>query len=87
MKIKKKEIKGPKVGSSENILEGFIKSKNVSEKICLKKKQKKVNFFFQNKSEKDIFVEDLLINLLPNLLASINWKKSMKWSTFQFNVG
>ena len=32
IKIKSKEIKGPKVGVPETILQGFAKSRNVSEK-------------------------------------------------------
>ena len=37
IKIKAKEIKGPKVGVSENILKGFTNSRNVSEKDLFKK--------------------------------------------------
>ena len=44
IKIKAKEVKGPKVGVPEKILQGFTKSRNVSEKDLFKKKQKKVNF-------------------------------------------
>ena len=48
IKIKSKEIKGPKVGVPENILQGFTKSRNVSEKDLFKKETEKVSqhYFF-----------------------------------------
>ena len=38
IKIKAKEVKGPKVGVPENILQGFSNSYKVSEKALFKKK-------------------------------------------------
>ena len=38
IKVKSKEIRGPKVGVPENILQGFAKSHNISEKKYLKRK-------------------------------------------------
>ena len=40
IKIKAKEIKGPKVGVPENILQGFTNSRNVSKKDLFKKKNR-----------------------------------------------
>ncbi len=81
IKIKSKEIKGPKVGVPENILQGFTKSHNVSEKELLKKETEKGEFYFIKTDEKNILVENLLTSILPKLISSISWKKSMKWST------
>ena len=80
IKIKSKEIKGPKVGSPEQILKGFVKSKNLTEKDLFEKKTEKGNFFYIKTEPKTILVEDLLIKMLPKALSSISWKKSMKWS-------
>ena len=44
IKIKAKEIKGPKVGVPENILQGFTNSRNVSKKDLFKKKTEKGEF-------------------------------------------
>ena len=80
IKIKSKEIKGPKVGSPEQILKGFVKSKNLTEKDLFEKKTEKGNFFYIKTEPKTILVKDLLIKMLPKALSSISWKKSMKWS-------
>ena len=80
IKIKTKEVKGPKVGVPTNVLEGFSKSNNVSSKDLFKKETDKGEFYFIKIPEKNLLVEDLLINILPKVISSINWKKSMKWS-------
>ena len=81
IKIKAKEIKGPKVGVPENILQGFIKAKNVFQKDLFEKETKKGKFYFIKTVSKNISVDDLLIKILPKAMSSISWKKSMKWST------
>ena len=80
IKIRPKEIRGPKVGSSEQILEGFIKAKNVTDKDLFEKETEKGKFYYIKTEPKSILVEDLLIKTLPKALNSISWKKSMKWS-------
>jgi glycyl-tRNA synthetase beta chain len=81
IKIDSKEIKGPKVGVSENILQGFTNSRDVSEKDLFKKETEKGEFYFIKTTEKNLSVEDLLIDILPKAMSAISWKKSMKWST------
>ena len=81
IKIKSKEIKGPKAGVPESILQGFAKSRNVSEKELFKKKTEKGEFYFIKTPEKTNLVENLLTSILPKAMSSISWKKSMKWST------
>ena len=81
IKIKTQEVKGPKVGVPENILQGFSKSHNVSDKDIFKKETEKGEFYFIKTAEKNILVEDLLISILPKAMSLISWKKSMKWST------
>ena len=58
-KIKSKEIKGPKAGVPESILQGFAKSRNVSDKELFKKETDKGEFYFIKPAEKNI-----LVNLL-----------------------
>jgi len=81
IKIEGKEIKGPKVGVPENILQAFIKSKNVLQNDLFKKDTEKGKFYFVKTATKNISVDTLLIQILPKILSSISWKKSMKWST------
>ncbi|MDA8771275.1 glycine--tRNA ligase subunit beta [Candidatus Pelagibacter bacterium] len=80
IKIESKEIKGPKVGSPEQILQGFIKAKNISQSDLIEKETEKGKFYFIKTAPKNILVEELLISMLPKALSSISWKKSMKWS-------
>jgi len=61
IKIASKEIRGPKVGSPEQILKGFTKAKNVTEKDLFEKKTDKGKFYFIKTEPKIIFVENLLI--------------------------
>ena len=80
IKIESKEIKGPKIGSPDQILQGFIKAKNISQSDLIEKETEKGKFYFIKTAPKNILVEELLILMLPKALASISWKKSMKWS-------
>ena len=87
IKINAKEIKGPKVGSSEQIFKGFTKAKNVTEKDLFKKETEKGKFYYIKIDPKSILVEDLLVKTLPKALNSISWKKSMKWSDYSLMWG
>jgi glycyl-tRNA synthetase beta chain len=80
IKLESKEIKGPKVGSPDQILQGFIKAKNISQSDLIEKETEKGKFYFIKTAPKNILVEELLISMLPKALTSISWKKSMKWS-------
>ena len=81
-KIKKeaKEIKGPKAGSPHQVIQGFLRAKNVSENELIEKETDKGKFYFIKTQSQSILVEDLLIKIIPKAIGSINWKKSMKWS-------
>ena len=80
IKTDAKEIKGPKVGSPEQVIQGFLKAKNVSEQDLIEKETNKGKFYFIKIQSQSILVEDLLIKIIPKAIGSINWKKSMKWS-------
>ena len=75
-----KEIKGPKIGSPDQVIQGFLRAKNVSEKELIKKDTDKGKFYFIKTQPQSIFVEDLLIKIIPKAIGSISWKKSMRWS-------
>ena len=87
IKIDSKEIKGPKVGSPDPILQGFTKAKNVSQSDLFERETEKGKFYFIKTAPKNILVEELLILMLPKALASISWKKSMKWSDYNLMWG
>ena len=87
IRIDSKEIKGPKVGSPDLILQGFTKAKNVSQSDLIERETEKGKFYFIKTAAKNILVEELLILMLPKALASISWKKSMKWSDYNLMWG
>ncbi len=80
IKIDSKEIKGPKVGVIEDILNSFIRAHNVSKKDVFEKEIDKGKFYFIKTKPKEILTKDLLTKIVLNAIASISWKKSMKWS-------
>ncbi len=80
IKTESKEIKGPKVGSPDQVVQGFIRAKNVNEQDLFKKDTDKGRFYFIKTQSQTILIEDLLIKIIPKAIGSINWKKSMKWS-------
>ena len=80
IEIESKEIKGPKVGSSDQVIQGFLRAKNVLQKDLTEKGTEKGKFYFIKTKSQSILVEDLLIKIIPKAIGSINWKKSMKWS-------
>ena len=81
IKIRSREIKGPKTGVSTNIIEAFAKSHDVTKQSLFIKKTDKGEFYFTKTKEKIILVENLMKENIPKILSSISWKKSMKWST------
>ena len=80
IKTEAKKIKGPKVGSPRQVIQGFLRAKNVSENDLIEKETDKGKFYFIKTQSQSILVEDLLIKIIPNAIRSIKWEKSMKWS-------
>ncbi len=87
IKTSNQEIRGPKVGSAQIILEKFAKSKKVNIKDLFEKKTDKGNFYFVKINPKNILVEDILKDIIPKSLSLISWKKSMKWSEYNLMWG
>ena len=84
---KKKIIKGPKVGAPEIALEGFIKSNKLTKGDVYKKKIEKGEFYFAEIKSKVINILKELESIIPEVLQSYSWKKSMKWSNYDLNWG
>ena len=87
IKIKAKEIKGPKVDSSYEVIQGFLRAKNVSNKDLIEKDTDKGKFYFIKTQSQSTPVENLLVKIIPKAIGSINWKKSMKWSDYNLMWG
>ncbi len=87
IKISATEIKGPKVGVSDSVVENFAKSKKIDIKNLYQKKLEKGDFYFLKTKDKEISTQDELIKSIPEFLKKISWKKSMKWSDYDLNWG
>ena len=87
IKIPSTEIKGPKVGVSEDVINNYAKSKNLNTSDLIEKKTEKGNFYFAKIKGREINTENELAKLIPLALKDISWKKSMKWSDFELNWG
>ena len=80
VKTPAKEIKGPKVGVLDDILNKFLRAHDVSRKNVFEKENDKGKFYFIKTKPHEIPTRDLLIKSTLNSISSLNWKKSMKWS-------
>ncbi len=87
IKILSKEIKGPKTNAAEQALEGFLRSNKLEKKDLFEKKTDKGEFFFYKTKPKTLKTHNLLMEFIPKLLESYQWKKSMKWGEFNLNWG
>ena len=87
IKILSEEIKGPKTNAPEQALEGFIRTNKIEKKDLFRNKTKKGEFYFYKSKAKSLKTHDLLAEIVPKLLASFQWKKSMKWGEFDLNWG
>ena len=87
IKIKSKEIKGPKTSASDEALEGFLRSNKINKKDLFKKKTEKDQFYFYKTKSSILKTRDLLTYSIPKILSKYHWKKSMKWGNFELNWG
>ena len=80
VKIPTREIKGPKVGVLEDILNSFMRAHNVVKKDVFEKENEKGKFYYIKTKPREILSKDLLTKIILNSIASLSWQKSMKWS-------
>ncbi len=85
IKVGSEEIKGPKTSAPVEAIEGFLRSNKIDKKQLIKRHTEKGEFFFFKTPSKTLNTSDLLKDLIPKLLGSYQWKKSMKWGEFDLN--
>ena len=84
IKIKSKEIRGPKTSAPNQALEGFLRSNKIDKKNLFKKKTEKDEFYFYKTEATSLKTHDLLTEFIPKILSNYQWKKSM---TFYKGLG
>ncbi len=85
IKVGSNEIKGPKTSAPVEAIEGFLRSNKIDKKQLIKRDTEKGEFYFFKTPSKILNTSDLLKDLIPKLLGSYQWKKSMKWGEFNLN--
>lgn len=85
IKVVSEEIKGPKTSAPVEAIEGFLRSNKIDKKQLIKRDTEKGEFYFFKTPSKILNTSDLLKDLIPKLLGSYQWKKSMKWGEFNLN--
>ena len=80
LSVPSKEIKGPKVGSPEQALAGFLKSNQLEQKDVFEKTIDKGNFYFVKTKKETLDLQKLFATTVPEILQSLSWKKSMRWA-------
>ena len=82
---KAEEIKGPNVNAPEKAIEGFLRSNQINKQNLFKKKMEKGDFYFFKKLSKKIDTINLLKEHTPLILDKLQWKKSMRWGSYDLN--
>ena len=82
---KAEEIKGPNVNAPEKAIEGFLRSNKIEKKNLIKKSIEKGEFYFFKKPSNKINTIGLLEEHTPYILDRLQWKKSMKWGSYNLN--
>ena len=73
------------LNAPEKAIEGFLRSNQIDKKNLLKKKIEKGEFYFFKKPSKKINTINLLEEHAPLVLDKLQWKKSMKWGSYNLN--
>ena len=87
IKVLPSEVKGPKLGVPQKIVENFAKSKNINTNDLFEKKLDKGTFYFAKLKGKEIDTESELTKIIPKTLNAISWNKSMRWSNYDLSWG
>ena len=80
IKTPSKEARGPKVGVMEDVINNFIKAHGASRKDLFEKESDKGKFYYVKTKAKEVQTSEIIKKIVLNSMASIKWKKSMRWA-------
>lgn len=81
----KEEKKGPRVGSPDQAIQGFLKGAGLSSlDQCEKRMVGKAEFWFAVVEKKGQATSDLLPGLIVETIKAFGWPKSMRWGANRF---
>ena len=85
----KEEKKGPRVGSPEKAIEGFLKSAGLAsiDDATIQKDPKKGDFYLALIEKPGRPAIEVLSEMLPVVIRTFPWPKSMRWGSGKLTVG
>jgi len=77
----REEKKGPRVGSPQQAIDGFLKAAGLTsiEQAKVETDPKKGDFYVAHIERQGADAEDILATLLPKVITGFDWPKSMQW--------
>lgn len=77
----REERKGPRVGSPQQAIDGFLKAAGLStiEQAKIESDPKKGEFYVAHIDKKGAEATEILSSLLPKVITGFDWPKSMQW--------
>ena len=76
------EKKGPRVGSPDQAIQGFLKGAGLTSlEQCEKREVGKAEFWFAVAEKKGRATAEVLSEILNDVIAKLPWPKSMRWAT------
>jgi glycyl-tRNA synthetase beta chain len=75
------EIKGPRVGAPENVIQAFLKARGIASLAeCEQRQSGRAEFWFYIERAKGRPSSQVLAEILPAIVTSFPWPKSMRWA-------
>ena len=74
-----KEIRGPRIGASENAILGFLKKNKIKRSDLQEKKTDKGEFYFYTLKISAQPISNVLAGIFTEIVHEFNWPKSMYW--------
>ncbi len=74
-----KEIRGPRIGASENAILGFLKKNKIERSDLQEKKTDKGEFYFYTIKISAQPISNVLAGIFTEIVHEFNWPKSMYW--------
>ncbi|MEA2783292.1 MAG: glycyl-tRNA synthetase beta chain [Rhodospirillaceae bacterium] len=75
------EIKGPRVGAPDNVLQAFLKARGLASlEDCEKRDTGKGVFWFYVERAPGRSTAEVLAEILPSVISTFPWPKSMRWA-------
>jgi glycyl-tRNA synthetase beta chain len=78
---RREERKGPRVDAPDSAIQGFLKSSGVALSDCRVVEDRKGKFYVAVVLRKGRPTPELLSEILPEIIRSFPWPKSMRWGS------